>query len=102
MDDFTVKILPLAWQDIDQISDYYLSKAGAHYAKRITDRLLDTISSLSVFPFAGARLPDPELARQGYRKILCDDYICIYKIIEKAVYVYRVVNGRRDYPKLLR
>jgi len=48
----------------------------------------------------GAQHPDPELARLEYRKVICGDYVCVYKVIE--THVYRIVNGKKDYPRLLK
>lgn len=95
-----VEILTPAWRDIDRISDFHLIKVGAQSAERITDQLLDTMELLGAQPYMGPLHPDPVLARNGYRKIICGNYICIYKVIESTVCVYRVVDGRTDYPKL--
>ena len=84
MGKYKVEILLAAWQDIDRISDVYLRLAGAASAKKITDALLDT------------------LARREFRKVLCGDLVCVYKVIGQSVFVYRVVNGRTDYPQLLK
>ena len=91
-----------AWQDIDKISDFYMKMSGAVSAQRITDQILDTLEKLGDFPYMGAQHPDPELMRREYRKVICGDYVCVYKVIGPSVYVYRVVNGRTDYPKLLK
>ena len=60
------------------------------------------IGRLRDFPLMGQTHPDPLLAKQGYRKlILTHTYVAIYKIIDETVYIYRIVNGRTDYPRLL-
>ena len=47
--------------------------------------------------------PDPELAVLGYRKlVLSKIYVAVYRVIGNVVYVYRIVNGTTDYPKLLK
>lgn len=97
-----VEFLLAAWQDLDKIADYHLKMVGAASAERMTDKILDTVSLLAEFPYMGARHPDPELAKREYRKILCDDYVAVYKVIDSTVYVYRIVNGKTDYPKLLK
>ena len=39
----------------------------------------------------------------NYRKlVLTKTYVAVYKVIDGTVYVYRVVNGATDYPKLLK
>lgn len=95
-------ILTPAGEDIDRISDLHLMLVGSRSAEEITDRLLDTISLLSEQPYMGALHPDAFLAQHQYRKLICGNYVCIYKVIGQTVYVYRIVDGRTDYPKLLR
>lgn len=97
-----VEILLAAWRDIDKISDFHLRMVGPASAKRITDQLLDILEKLGDFPYMGAQHPDPELARLEYRKVICGDYVCVYKVVGLSVYVYRIVNGKTDYPWLLK
>ena len=94
-----VSILTPAWRDIDRISDYHLMMVGAESAERITDKLLDTIAQLAEFPWMGAEHPDPVLAQNHYRKVLCGEYVCVYRVIEDTVFIYRVVHGATDYTK---
>jgi plasmid stabilization system protein ParE len=100
MADYKVRLTTPAMNDIDRIANYYLMMADAAAAEKITDKLLDSIQHLEKFPFMGALHPDPVLAKNEYRKLICEDYICVYKVIEDTVYIYRVVNGKTDYPKL--
>ena len=97
-----VLLLPSAWMDLDRISDYYLTMAGTNSAQKITDKILDTIDMLKDYPYMGALHPDQLLAANGFRKALCDDYVAVYKVIDSEVFIYRIVNGRTDYPKLLK
>ena len=102
MPKYKVEILLAAWQDIDKISDFHLRMVGAASAEKITDKILDTLDKLADFPYMGDQHPDPVLAKYEYRKVLCGDYVCIYKVIDSYVYVYRIVNGKTDYPALLK
>ena len=102
MPDTQLVILTPAWQDIDRISDLHLMLVGPKSAEEITDKLLDTIALLAEQPYMGALHPDPFLAEHQYRKLICGKYVCIYKVIDQTVYVYRIVDGRTDCPKLLR
>ena len=62
-----------------------------------------TINRLRDFPLMGQTHPDPILAASGYRKlVLTKTYVAIYKLIEDTVYVYAIVNGTTDYPRLLK
>lgn len=102
MAEYKVEILLAAWQDIDKIADFHMKMVGATSAQRITDKILDTLERLGSFPYMGAQHSDPELARRDFRKVICGDYVCVYKLIGSSVFVYRVVNGKTDYPKLLK
>ena len=43
------------------------------------------------------------LAADNYRKlVLTRTYVAIYKVENGIVYLYRIVNGATDYPKLLK
>ncbi len=97
-----VRILAPALHDIDKIADYHLLAVGPASAEKITDRLLDSMEKLSEYPLMGTEHTDPVLQKDGYRKLICGDYICIYRLIEDTVFIYRVVHGATDYPKLFR
>ena len=43
---------------------------------------------------------DDELKNQGYRMLICNKYICIYRLIDDIVYVYHIAFGAIEYPKL--
>ncbi len=94
-----IEILTPAIKDIERIAEYHLKMVGPESAEQITDKILETIQTLEDQPFAGAKHPDLLLQKQDYRKLVCRDYICIYKIIEKTIYIYRIVHGATDYPK---
>ena len=96
-----IEILTPAVKDIERIAEYHLKMAGPVSAEKITDNLLEAIQTLEDQPFAGAEHPDLLLRKQNYRKLVCNNYICIYKVIEKTIYIYRIVHGATDYPKTL-
>ena len=94
-----VKLLPSAWEDLDRIADYHLMMVGPASAEKITDAILDTVETLGDFPYMGPLHPDPVLAGREFRKVLCGNYVCVYRVIEPDLYVYRIVHGAADYPK---
>lgn len=98
-----VELLPPAWLDVEKISDFHLEKVGADSAQRVTDKILDGVEGLAEFPLMGPPHPDPELAIQGYRKlVLTKTYVAVYRVIDNVVLIYHIVNGTTDYPKLLK
>lgn len=95
--------LATAKEDILDIARYHLEMAGVASARKITDEIERKINILAIFPLMGQTHPDSVLAERGYRKlILTAVYVCIYKVIGDKVYIYRIVNGKTDYPKLLK
>lgn len=76
-----MELLPAAWQDIDKISDFHLKMVGTASAEKITDNMPDTLSNLILVSVYGAQHPDPELARLEHRKVICNDYVRVYKIM---------------------
>lgn len=99
MAEYRLAFLPAAMDDLDRIAEYYLHMVGAAAAERITDQILDTLSHLAPYPYLGSPHPDPVLAAMEYRRILSGDYVCVYKVIDHSVVVYRIVHGATDYPK---
>lgn len=99
MPEAKVVILTPALNDIDRIADYHLLAVGPISAEKITDKLLDSIEKLDEYPLLGTEHSDPVLQKKGYRKLVCGEYICVYRLIEDTLYVYRVVHGTTDYPK---
>ena len=98
----SVEILTPALKDIEKIADYYLLTVSPQSAEKITDKLLDAINMLEEHPLAGAEHSDHVLQEQGYRKLICSGYVCVYRIIDNIVYIYRVVHGSMDYPRLFK
>ena len=97
-----VEILTPALNDIDRIADYHLLAVGPISAEKITDMLLDSIEKLGEYTLMGTEHSDSVLQKKGYRKLVCGEYICVYQLIDDTIYVYRVVHGTTDYPKLFR
>ena len=96
-----VYLTPAA-NDFEEIVKYHITSAGVASGRKIYDTMKTTIDRLWDFPLMGQTHPDPLLAAQGYRKlVLTKTYVAIYKVIDGTVYIYRIVNGRSNYPKLL-
>lgn len=92
-----------AAHDFDEIIKFHLVKAGSKYARQIYVTIRDRIDQLRDFPLMGQTHPDPILAAAGFRKlVLTQTYVAIYKVIDNTVMIYAIVNGKTDYPRLLR
>lgn len=92
-----------AYEDMEEIVKIHLAEAGAVSARRIYDLMKKEISRLSDFPLIGQTHPDPLLSANNYRKlVISKTYVVIYKVIDDTVFIYRIVNAKTDYPKLLK
>ena len=97
---YKVEILPTAWEDLKVIEDYYLIEFGAETAIKGSDHILDVIERLEHSPQSGSLTPDKWLNEQGYRMVICEKHVAIYRVIDNAVYVYHIADTRREYTKL--
>jgi plasmid stabilization system protein ParE len=98
--EYHVELLNPAWLDLDAISDFHLREVGPASARRITDRILSALERLEIFPLSCPLAPYKELADKGYRILVCGEYVCIYVLIGKTVYVHHIVAGAANYPAL--
>ena len=101
MQENRIEFLPSAWQDLGEIADRRLQLNDPRAAEQITDNILSAVEGLSRFPSIGSPHPDPVLAKSGFRKLVCRKYVVIYRLIGSTVYLYRIVHGIAEYPKLL-
>lgn len=89
--------------DILEIVRFHAGQVGPASARDVYRSIREQIGRLQDFPMLGPLHPDSELAVLGYRKlVLTKTYVAVYRIIDDVVMVYRVVNGKTDYPKLLK
>lgn len=95
-----VEILPVAWEDLKRIVDWYLVQFGAKTALKVSDHILNVIERLEEYPDSGSLTPDEWLNQQGYRMIICEKHVAIYKQIGTVVYIYHIGDTRTDYTKL--
>ncbi len=91
-----------AVEDMEEIVKFHILNVGPTSARKVYEMMEAAINRLADFPL-GQTHPDPVLAANGYRKlVLTQTYVAVYKVIGGTVYIYRVVNGKTDYPQLLK
>lgn len=99
MNKYTVKLAPRAFQDIDDIFAYIaLEKLSPENAKCQTDRIWKALKKLETFPHSHQERTEGKYTGKGYRQLLIDNYIAIFKIDEqkKTVYIVTVQYQGRD------
>ena len=91
-----------ALRDMLDISDYHYNKVGETSALRALDALQEHIDQLAQLPRMGEQHPDTYLNALGFRKLVHDNHIVIYRIDNAQVIVERVVWASSNYPELFR
>ena len=99
-DKYKIEILPSAWEDLKMIEDYYLIEFDAETAIKVSNHVLDVIERLGTFPKSGSLTPDKWLNEQGYRMVICEKHVAIFRLIETTVYVYHIADTQTEYTKL--
>ena len=102
MERYEVLLTKGAEGDLEALFDYIAAHDSAAAANRVLDRIEKTINSLSAFPERGS-FPKELLALgiKEYRQVFFKPYRLIYRTVEVHVYVYLIVDGRRDMQALL-
>ena len=101
---FEIKITDEARHDLEKIYDYIsLELKNDIAAKKLIRKIRDSIIRLREFPYMSELLKDEILRKKGYRKIVIDNYIVIYKVNkdERLVIIVRIIYNRRQYQDLI-
>ncbi len=99
---FKVMLTDDASADLEAIYEYIAMHDGEINALRLLEQFEKLIVSLSDFPERG--IYPKELSALGireYRQLNLKPYRMVYRVVGKTVYVYMVVDGRRDMKALL-
>ena len=97
---FKVEILPTAWEGLKRIEDWYLIRFDIETALKVSDHILDAIERLEKFPDSGSLTPDKWLNDMGYRMVICEKHVAIYRMIKETVFVYHIADTQTEYTKL--
>lgn len=90
-----------AEQDLDSLYSYISNELQNPIAARnLATKLLRRAQSLAAFPEMGAGLGSIDRRLDGYRYLLVDSYLVIYKVADR-VSVVRILYARSDYVQML-
>lgn len=99
---FEVLLTEDAARDLEEIYDYVAERDGLSRASHVLDRIEQLVESLAEFPERGAHPKELlSLGIHDYRQTSFKPYRVIYRVVGKRVYVYLIVDGRRDMQTLL-
>ena len=99
LDKYKVKINPKAIRELDSIYQYIANeKLAPENAKGQIDRIKKAILNLDSFPESHQERNEGRYAEKGYRQLLIDNYIIIFRIDEtcKVVYVVTIQYQGRN------
>jgi len=99
--EYKLEVLTPAQYELEEIATVHMELVGPQSARKITDSIYAAMEQLEIFPELGVVCKDTQLAALGYRMLICGNYLCFYRLIGNIVFVYHIVDGRADYPKLL-
>lgn len=99
---FTVLLTNDAARDLDELCEYISQHDAPEKANYVLDKIESTFTSLSESPERGT-YPKELLALgiREYREIFFKPYRIIYRVVSKNVYIFLIVDGRRDMQSLL-
>lgn len=97
-----IVFLPAADSDLVGIFSYINDKLQNPIAARnITTKILQRIKMLASFSEMGANLASIDRRFKGYRYLLVDSYLVIYRATDEEVSIVRILYARSDYIQLL-
>jgi plasmid stabilization system protein ParE len=100
MSQWRLSIQPQAERDMRAIGEHLEKAAGPTTARTWTIRFETAILSLTDNPYLGA---ESDLLGAGRRRLVIRPYLIVYRVIEpEVIRIIRVVDGRRDLPRLFR
>ena len=99
---YKLEILPPAQAELEEIAQVHMALSGPQSARRATDAIYDAMEQLTCFPMSGPPVRDEPLKAAGYRYILANKYLVVYRLLGDAVVIYHIVHGAADYPKLFK
>lgn len=97
-----IRISPLAMEDLRQIRQYItVELTNEAAAVKTVTKIMDGIRMLAIFPDSGAPLSGVVGFDTDYRYVICGRYAVFYRHDGGAVFIDRVLYGRRDFMRIL-
>jgi len=99
---YRINYSPEFLNDLFEIGDYIESQyQNPQAADHITDGIVDATDILAEYPETGARIFLPGGLDSGYRFVIFQGYLAVYRIQPGEVFVARAVHEKQDYMRIL-
>jgi toxin ParE1/3/4 len=100
---YQVRLTDDAVADLDDLYSFIVQNDSPGNADSVLTRIEEVLASLGKNPKRGVYPPELlELGIREYREVFFKPYRIIYRSIGRTVYVYLIVDGRRDMQSLLK
>ena len=96
-----LRITPRAHKDIFGILEYIEQNNCTEIAEKQVNKIYETIEFLKENPYMGKALEKLDGNKTEYRTMTIRPYIAFYVIAKDCVEIIRVLDGRRDYLRIL-
>jgi plasmid stabilization system protein ParE len=97
---YKLEILASAREEILDIAQLHLELGGSASTRKITAKIKESLEHLRTHPQMGTALTGKDLTQKGYRKLVCGNYLCFYRLIGDTVFVYHIADGGTEYKRL--
>lgn len=94
-----LRINPIVAKDLKNIRDY-IAEDNEEYATKTIKEIYGKFENLQMFPGIGSDLSKRVSFRIDYKYAIWEDYVIIYKVGDKDVEIYRVVNRYQDITRI--
>jgi len=99
---YKISLTNSAARDLEELDTYITQNDSPAAAEYVLGKIEEKINSLSEFPERGVYPQElSSLGIRDYRELFFKPYRIIYRIIKNTVYIYLIVDGRRDVQTLL-
>jgi toxin ParE1/3/4 len=99
---YRVLLTDEALRDLEDIDDFIPENDSPRRADDVLTRIDEAFNKLKNMPERGSHPKELlELGIREYREVRFKPYRIIYRILGKSVYVYLIIDGRRDMHSLL-
>lgn len=94
-----IVMLPRAAQDLEDVVNY-LSQFHANTAIKQYDRIVSKIQELPRYPEMYEEYGTGRY-RFAYRRMVVDDYLVFYAVLDDAIEIHRILHRKRDIGRYL-
>ncbi|GAB1481869.1 type II toxin-antitoxin system RelE/ParE family toxin [Treponema sp.] len=100
--EYIIRIPDSVKKDLEEIVEYYFNDNRPDNAQKIFNSLFDRINSLKAFPNKGRIVPELlEYNINEYRELIESYWRVIYRIDNKIVEIFTIIDARRNIQDLL-